>query len=500
MHDRLRLTAVTKNYGATRAVAFGAEEILTFSAGEIHAVAGENGAGKSTLMKILSGIVTPTSGSMELDGVPFAPNSVAEARALGVEIVLQEPGLIPTMTVAENLFLGREDHYSTSGMLNPIRQRKAAAEALAFVGLALNPSLLVGDLDLETQKLVELARAMAFKPRVLIIDEMTASLGKAGVNRLYDLLDQCARLGVAVLYISHYLEELFSLCDRITVMKDGRLVQTMASADLTESELQTMMVGRSLVGTLYHADLRGEVGQQVLLDIRDLWAGDKVKGCSLVVRAGEIVGLGGLVGCGNEQLAEAVFGSIARDSGSVTFRGRPILRATPRKSIRMGIGFVTGDREKNDLILQHSIQDNASLPNLPFRERLGFLSRRRDKTDVAALIDRLKVVCGGPEDVPGSLSGGNRQKVVLAKWLMRDYGLLILQNPTRGVDVGAKSDIYAVIRALASRGVGVLLVSDELNELIGMSDSILMMRDGEIAGAVDKESEPTEELLVGMMH
>ncbi|MCU1439244.1 MAG: hypothetical protein JWP85_241 [Rhodoglobus sp.] len=500
MNDRLKLTAITKNYGATRAVAFGAEESLTFSAGEIHAVAGENGAGKSTLMKILSGIVSPTSGSMELDGVSFAPNSVAEARALGVEIVLQEPGLIPTMTVAENLFLGREDHYSTVGMLNPIRQRKAAAEALAFVGLGLNPSLLVSELDLETQKLVELARAMAFKPRVLIIDEMTASLGKSGVNRLYSLLKQCAGLGVAVLYISHYLEELFSLCDRITVMKDGRLVQTMASADLTEAELQTMMVGRSLVGTLYHAELREDAREQVLLDIRDLWVGDKVKGVSLAIRSGEIVGVGGLVGCGNEQLAEAVFGSIARDSGRVTFRDSPVQRASQRKSIRMGVGFVTGDREKNDLILQHTIQDNALLPNVPFRGVFGFLSRRRDKSDVSMLIDRLKVVCGGPQDAPGNLSGGNRQKVVLAKWLMRDYRLLILQNPTRGVDVGAKSDIYAVIRSLASRGVGVLLVSDELNELIGMSDSILMMRDGEVSGVADKESGPTEELLVGMMH
>jgi ABC-type sugar transport system ATPase subunit len=496
----LKLTAITKNYGATKAVAFGAEESLTFASGEIHAVAGENGAGKSSLMKILSGIVGPTSGSMELDGVPFAPSSVAEARALGVEIVLQEPGLIPTMTVAENLFLGREDHYSTVGMLNPIRQRKAAAEALAFVGLTLNPSVLVGDLDLETQKLVELARAMAFKPRVLIIDEMTASLGKSGVTRLYELLEQCAALGVAVLYISHYLEELFSLCDRITVMKDGRLVQTMASTALTEPELQTLMVGRSLVGTLYHADLREDAGEDVLLDVRDLWVGHKVKGCSLTIRSGEIVGLGGLVGCGNEQLAEAVFGSISRDSGSVTYRGKPSLRATQRKSIRLGIGFVTGDREKNDLILQHSIQDNAALPNLPFRGVLGFLSRRRDKAEVSVLIDRLKVVCGGAQDLPGNLSGGNRQKVVLAKWLMRDYRLLILQNPTRGVDVGAKSDIYAVIRSLASRGVGVLLVSDELNELIGMSDSIIMMRDGEISGAVDRESGPTEELLVGMMH
>jgi ribose transport system ATP-binding protein len=500
LHDRLKLTAITKNYGATKAVAFGAEESLTFSSGEIHAVAGENGAGKSTLMKILSGIVGATSGSMELDGVPFAPSSVSDARALGVEIVLQEPGLIPTMTVAENLFLGREDHYSSFGVLDPFRQRKAAADALAFVGLAINPSVRVSDLDLETQKLVELARAMAFKPRVLIIDEMTASLGKAGVNRLYALLKQCAALGVAVLYISHYLEELFSLCDRITVMKDGRLVQTMASTDLTEPELQTMMVGRSLVGTLYHTELREDAREQVLVDIRDLRVGSKVRGVSLAIRSGEIVGVGGLVGCGNEQLAEAVFGSLARDSGSVTYRGRPSERASQRKSIRMGIGFVTGDREKNDLILQHSIQDNVSLPNVPFRGVLGVLSRRRDKSDVAALIDRLKVVCRGPQDMPGNLSGGNRQKVVLAKWLMRDYGLLILQNPTRGVDVGAKSDIYAVIRSLASRGVGVLLVSDELNELIGMSDSILMMRDGEISGAVDRESGPTEELLVGMMH
>ncbi|HEY4193806.1 MAG TPA: sugar ABC transporter ATP-binding protein [Mesorhizobium sp.] len=498
---RLVLKGIRKTYDASTVLDLSNSEDVVFRQGEIHGLAGENGAGKSTLVKVVCGLVSPTIGSMELDGKPYAPTNLAEARAAGVEIVLQEPGLVPGLTVADNLFLGRERIYSRFRILNGRRRDELARNALGRVGATTPINKRAGDLDLESQKFVELARALAFEPRVLVIDEMSASLTKQGVVRMSRVLREAAAQGTAILYISHYLEETFDLCQQVTVLKDGRHVQTLATDKLDESHLQTLMVGRSLVSELYHEGSRAAPAELAApaLKISGLKAGRAVRDFSLDVKAGEIVGLGGLVGCGSEEIAHAIFGVGRMADGEITLSGNPYRPSSSRHAIDSGVGFVSGDREANDLLLQATIQDNIALPTLPMRSNWGLTSRRGDAAEASKVIRELSIACRGPADYPAKLSGGNRQKVVLGKWMLRRPNVLVLQNPTRGVDVGAKLLIYSTLRRLAGMGTAILLISDELNELRGMSDRIVIMRRGMIAGWFDASANPSEEELVACM-
>jgi ribose transport system ATP-binding protein len=501
-HDaRLALRGIRKTYDATTVLDLSQGADVVFRRGEIHALAGENGAGKSTLVKIVCGLVNPSAGMMELDGAPYAPGTLADARAAGVEIVLQEPGLVPGLSVADNLFLGRERLYSKFGFLDGRRRDRLARAALERVGLSILPDMRAGDLDLESQKFVELARALAFEPRVLVIDEMSASLTRQGVMRMSQVLREAAAAGTAILFISHYLEETFDLCQQVTVLKDGRHVETLPTAGLDESQLQTLMVGRSLVSELYHEGERAAFSPAAppVLAISGLGAGKAVRDFDLDISAGEIVGLGGLVGCGSEDVAHAIFGVGRAGSGTMKLAGRPYAPHGSREAIDSGVGFVSGDREANDLLLQATIQDNIALPTLPSRAKWGVTSRSDDAARSRTIIEQLAIACRGPADFPSNLSGGNRQKVVLGKWMLQRPQLLVLQNPTRGVDVGAKSLIYRTLRELAGLGTAILLISDELNELRGMSDRIIVMRRGAIAGQFDAHTSPSEEDLVACM-
>jgi ABC-type sugar transport system ATPase subunit len=499
--DRLVLKAIRKVYDVSTVLDLTDCGDVVFRRGEIHALAGENGAGKSTLVKVVCGLVSPTDGSMDLDGKPYAPATLADARAAGVEIVLQEPGLVPGLTVSDNLFLGRERLYSRLGFLDGRRRDELARQALERVGAAIPTNARAGDLDLESQKFVELARALAFRPRVLVVDEMSASLTKQGVNRMSEVLREAAGQGTTILFISHYLEETFELCQRVTVLKDGRHVQTLPTRDLDESQLQTLMVGRSLVSDLYHDDVHKPSANAdgAVLSISRLRAGNAVRDFSLDLQGGEIVGLGGLVGCGSEDIAHAIFGVGRMTGGDMTLAGKPYRPRSSREAIDSGVGFVSGDREANDLLLQSTIQDNIALPTIPLRSKWGITSRRDDAAEAGKVIERLAIACRGPADYPANLSGGNRQKVVLGKWMLQRPILLVLQNPTRGVDVGAKSLIYRTLRELARMGTAILLISDELNELRGMSDRIVIMRRGAIAGKFDASASPSEEDLVACM-
>lgn len=497
---RLALKGIRKAYDVSTVLDLTDCGDVVFRRGEIHALAGENGAGKSTLVKVVCGLVPPTEGTMELDGKPYSPANLADARAAGVEIVLQEPGLVPGLTVADNLFLGRERLYSRFRLLNGRRRDELARNALQRVGATIPTGMRAGDLDLESQKFVELARALAFQPRVLVVDEMSASLTKQGVVRMSRVLREVATEGTTILFISHYLEETFDLCQRVTVLKDGRHVRTLATTELDESQLQTLMVGRSLVSELYHDEARvPAAASAAVLSISGLSAGKAVRDFSLDVRGGEIVGLGGLVGCGSEDVAHAVFGVGNVSGGKMALSGEPYRPGSSRQAIDRGVGFVSGDREANDLLLQATIQDNIALPTLPMRSRWGVTSRREDAVEAGKVIRQLSIACRGPADYPANLSGGNRQKVVLGKWMLRRPRLLVLQNPTRGVDVGAKSLIYRTLRELAGMGTAILLISDELNELRGMSDRIVIMRRGAIAGKFDGSTNPSEEDLVACM-
>jgi rhamnose transport system ATP-binding protein len=495
----LSLTGMRKEYPGTLAVNFDPDERLDFMRGEIHALVGENGAGKSTLVSIIAGVVPPTAGRMRLGDAPYAPRDVVDARRTGVDIVLQEPALVDTMTVEENLLLGRENVYAPRTFFRPQARRRLAEAALATISRSIPLRATAGSLSLEDQKFVELARAISQRPRVLVIDEMTANLSERGVPELFSLLRAFADDGGLVIYISHYLDEVFQLCDRVTVMKDGRLVRTLAPSEVTEDELSVLMVGRSLKATMFRSDAEARTDGDVVLEVDGLGVEGRFSDVTFSLHRGEVLGVAGLVGCGSEALALCLFGDLQPSAGAIRIDGQRREFGQPRDAIGAAIAFVPSDREREGLILNLSLERNIGLPALRWISRFGMIGPRVETNLARRFIGELGIVARGPGDIPFNLSGGNRQKVVLAKWLVRDNRVLILHNPTRGVDVGGKAEIYRLIRSLADAGVGILLVSDELPELIGLSDTLLVMRQGSVAATVSRAERPSEEALIGYM-
>jgi ribose transport system ATP-binding protein len=495
----LRLRGIRKQYPGTLAVDLDPAADLDFNRGTVHALVGENGAGKSTLMGIVAGVTPPTEGEMVLDGRPFTPRDVVDARRQGVDIVLQEPGLVDTMSVEENLLLGRESTYAPRVFFTPGERRRLATSAMAHLRRSIPLSRVAGNLSLEDQKFVELARALSQDPRVLIIDEMTAALSERGVTELFEMLRAFAERGGLVIYISHYLEEVFQLCDRVTVMKDGKVVKTMNPGETSEDELSVLMVGRSIKATMFRDDNEAHVGGEPVLEVTGLGMPGHFIDVTFTLHRGEVLGIGGLIGCGSETLALTLFGDLQPVAGEIRVNGRAVAFRQPRDAIQASIGFVPSDREREGLILNLALERNIGLPALPWLSRLGIIGPRVEARIARRLLGQLAITSRGPSDIPFNLSGGNRQKVVLAKWLVRHTDVLVLHNPTRGVDVGGKAEIYQLIRQLADNGVGILLVSDELPELIGLSDTLLVMRKGAVKGRVSRADGPTEEMLIGYM-
>jgi ABC-type sugar transport system ATPase subunit len=495
----LALIGIRKEYPGTIAVDFGADTRLEFRRGEIHALVGENGAGKSTLVSVIAGVQAPSAGTMVLEGRPHQPRDAVEARRNGVDIVLQEPGLIETMSVEENLLLGRESLYAPWGFFMPSARRRPAQAALDHIRRPIPLEKRAGDLNLEDQKFVELARALSQAPKVLVIDEMTASLSEQGVPALFEILRAFAKAGGTVIYISHYLEEVAALCDRVTVMKDGAIVRTLDARTTTEDELSVLMVGRSVLSSMYRSDEAARTTGEVVLEARGLTVRDRFRDLDLTLHAGEIVGVAGLIGCGSETLALTLFGDVRPDAGGIRLHGRPFAPRDPGEAIAAGVALVPGDREREGLILNLAIERNIGLPSVPWLATYGVIGPRVERRIASRLMDEVRIVARGPGVVPYSLSGGNRQKVVLSKWLVRYCRALILHNPTRGVDIAGRAEIYGVIRQLADRGVAVLLVSDDLPELLGLSDTLLVMRRGAVSAVMSRDQQPTEESVIGFM-
>jgi ABC-type sugar transport system ATPase subunit len=493
----LVLRGLKKRFPGTLAVNLD-EAPLGFHAGEIHGVVGENGAGKSTLFKLIAGISPPSAGVMQLGGRPYAPHDAAAARRLGVDIVVQEPGLVDTMSVEDNLVLGREGTYAPHVIFNPRRRTALAAAALSHVPVAASLGALAGRLTLEDQKLVELARALSQKPSILLIDEITASLSHRSIPQVFELLRGFAAQGGLVLYISHHLREIFELCHRVTVMRDGAVVSTFLTSDTSEAQLTSLMVGRVIAKPSTRAGVARGEGVS-LLEVENLAVEGRFSDVTFNLRPGEIVGIGGLVDCGSETLALALFGAVRPTRGRMKLGGLPLSPGHPRAAIRQNIGFVPSDRDREGLILGLSIERNIGLPALARAPHHGLVRPANERRTAAALLERLDIRSRGAADLPLTLSGGNRQKVVLAKWLASDIRLLILHNPTRGVDVGGKEEIYRIIHDLCDAGVGIVLVSDDLPELIRLSDSLLIMRGGSVSYRTTRESEPSEHELIGYM-
>jgi ABC-type sugar transport system ATPase subunit len=481
----LKLEGVSKNWPGVRALDDVSMELFP---GEIHALIGENGAGKSTLLKILFGVVQADSGALHIDGKRAELGSPAEAMALGISMVHQELSLVPQLTAVQNIVLGRER--SIAGFIDWSAVREEALTALERLDFTANPNVPVRRLSVGQQQIVELARALAIDAKVIILDEPTASLSVHESEKLFAILRELRAAGHALVYVSHRLAEVFDLADRATVLRDGKRIGTVERGpDLTEKTLVRMMVGRGLddVGNLPHV-----VPGEPVLEVRGLTREGAFQNISFEIRRGEIVGMAGMVGAGRTEVARCIVGADRRDDGSVFIGGVDAHIRTPADAVKAGIAFLTEDRKHQGLALRMSLAKNVTLAAVP--SRFGFIDRRQQGESAGRSLARVSATIPLGR-LAGQLSGGNQQKVVLAKWLLTQSKIFIFDEPTRGIDVGAKVEIYALIRDLADKGAAILMISSELPELLRMSDRILVMHEGEIAGEMAR-ADATEERVV----
>jgi len=462
--------------------------------GEVHALVGGNGAGKSTLINVMSGAVRPDSGTVEVDGSVVASMTPAVARTLGIAVIHQQPSLFGQLTVAENIAFALDDRRRWRRIDWPARHR-LAADLLARVGAAIDPERLVETLSMPEQQLVEIAKAIGAHARVLIMDEPTASLSEREVARLFDTIRRLRSEGAGIIYISHRLEEVFALADRVTVLRDGQTVGTRPREALTSSGLISMMIGRELSSIfpkepVAHTDIALELRQ-----ISCKAAG--VRDISLTLRRGEILGLAGLVGSGRTELAGTIFGLTPADSGELLVRGAAASVTSPADAIRHGIGYVPEDRRRHGVVPDMPVAENVSLASLGQVARRGLIDRASERRQAEQYVEQLQIKAASVAQHVDSLSGGNQQKVALAKWLATKPSILILDEPTQGVDVGSKAEIHSLMQQMASRGLAILMISSELPEILGMSDRIAVMRNGTLSGVLARE-EATQERVMAM--
>ncbi|WP_106241014.1 sugar ABC transporter ATP-binding protein [Allonocardiopsis opalescens] len=461
---------------------------LRLRAGEVHALVGENGAGKSTLVKTLAGVHRPDTGHVEVDGRPVRFTGPADARAAGVAVIYQEPTLFPDLSVAENIFMGRQP----LGRLRRIDRaatRAAAAALFDRLGVRIDPDRPARGLSIADQQLVEIAKALSLDARVLVMDEPTAALSGVEVERLFAVVRSLRDGGAAVLFISHRFDEVFALCDRITVLRDGAHVSTDPVERLDTDTVVRAMVGRE-VAALFPKE-ETEPGE-VLLEVEGLSRAGVFSDVGFTVRAGEIVALAGLIGAGRSEVVRAVFGIDRYDSGTVRVAGRPLPPGRPAAAMAAGLALVPEDRRQQGLVMDLSVQRNAALTRRWALSRLGWLSGRAERAFARTWTERLRVKAPDPADPVATLSGGNQQKVVLAKWLATEPKVLIVDEPTRGIDVGTKAEVHRLLSELAGRGLAVLMVSSELPEVLGMADRVLVMHEGRLAADIPR-SEADEE-------
>ncbi len=484
----LKLEAISKRFGPTLALN---NVQFDLRSGEVHALMGENGAGKSTLMKILAGSIQRDAGKIFVNGQEVDIRSTRDSRANGIAIIHQELNTIPAMTVAENLSLGNEPR-TRMGTLDRKRVLNDAREKLARIGAHIDPGRPLGSLSIGMQQMVEIARAVSEDAKVLVLDEPTAALSRAEALQLYALIEQMRAEGVGLIYISHRMEEVWRLADRVTVFRDGGFVGTNAMADISPEDVVRMMVGRP-VADLYTHDLRSP--GKVMLSVTNL-AGDKVGPVDFNVRAGEVVCMAGLIGSGRTEVARLLFGADRRTGGTVTVDGRASKPSDPHGAIDDGIGMVPEDRKVQGLFLDHSVEKNIAISSLDHFVTAGVVRQAQVRSGVLAQMKRLRLRQNALDLPVKALSGGNQQKAALARWLMRDSHVLILDEPTRGVDIGAKHEIYEVINELARAGKAILVISSDLPEAIGISDRLLIMREGRIVHEMESRDATEEAVMI----
>ena len=485
----LRLAGITKSFGGVRALR-GVD--FELRAGEVHALLGENGAGKSTLIKVIAGAHAPDGGTMELDGRPLTDLTPAAARRLGIAVIYQQPALFADLSVAENIALRADP----SGPWQRVRwgeRRRQARALLDRVGAAIDPDAAVRSLAMPQQQLVEIAASLSSDARVLILDEPTASLGAHDARNLFRVIAELRAAGVGIVYISHRLDEVMQVADRVTVLRDGAYVTTRDAAGITPAEMIRLMVGRPLDAVFHKAEV--EIGN-LALEVRGLGCdASGVHDVDLAVREGEILGLAGLVGAGRTELARVLFGLTPADAGEIIVKGQPVVVRRPADAVAAGMAYLPEDRRRHGVILELPVDVNTTLAILRRISRGTFIDFAAERTVSQDLVRRLGTKTPGVAATVGTLSGGNQQKVALARWLATEPAVIILDEPTQGVDVGAKAEIHRLIGELAAGGLAVVLISSELPEVLGVSDRIAVMRGGTIVATLDRAEATQERVL-----
>ncbi|MSR66074.1 MAG: sugar ABC transporter ATP-binding protein [Pedosphaera sp.] len=464
---------------------------LRLHSGEVLALLGENGAGKSTLMKVLGGAHRADAGDIEIDGRVSVFHSPADSRRAGIAVIHQEFNLIPALTAWENIFLGQE--ITRAGFLMPAEERRRAAELFKRLGVEMALDLPCRQLTTAQQQIVEIAKALAFDARIIVMDEPSAALSHHEVARLFGIIRDLKSNGIGIIYISHRLDEISAIADRVTFLRDGVNVGESPIGELTRAVMIERMVGRELKDEF--PPRTAKIGGP-RLEVQGLRKGRAVKGVSFTVRRGEILALTGLVGAGRTETVRLIFGADRREAGKIFIDGKPLDIRSPRDAIAAGMGLLTEDRKWQGLVLGHSARENFGLPNLSWLSTNGFVRMRREREEFGRYVETLKIKLPHLEQRAGHLSGGNQQKVVLAKWLARNCDVLIFDEPTRGIDVGAKYEIYRLMNELVMQGKAILMISSELPEVLGMADRILVMHEGRVTGEIADARSATQEQIM----
>ena len=484
----IEMTGIMKSFG-TNQVLDNAGFFLRD--GEVHALMGENGAGKSTLMKILTGVYTRDGGIVKVNGQEVNYSNPQEAEAAGIVFIYQELNVMFDLTVEENLFMGKEITKGF-GICDKKAMRAKAEEVLERMGVSIPVDTVMSDLSVGQQQMIEICKALLVDAKVIIMDEPTAALTQSETAALFEVIENLKKRGVSIVYISHRMEEIFELCDRITVLRDGQYIDTCEIKDITMDDVVKMMIGRE-IGERYPS--RNHSVGKTVFEVKGLSRKGAFNDVSFTVGAGEVLGVSGLMGAGRTEIMQAIFGYLPADSGEILIDGQPVKIKNPMDAMKAGIGFITEDRKVEGLMLDKTIRENIALANLGTISGSGVVSKAKEKSLISRGIEEFKIRCFGTEHECGNLSGGNQQKVVLAKWIYTEPKILILDEPTRGVDIGAKKEIYNVINDMARKGVAIIMVSSELPEILGMSDRVMVVREGDVRGILDIKNASQESIM-----
>jgi ribose transport system ATP-binding protein len=461
--------------------------------GDVLALLGENGAGKSTLMKIVSGVYKKDEGQILIDGNEVEIQGIKHAENLGITIIHQELSVLPNLTVAQNIFLGNEKFSKGTRKINKAWMREKSKYFLEQIGCNIDPNTIVKDINLGEMQMIEIAKALTKNSSVIIMDEPTTALTDVETQKLFEVIRKLKQKGIAVIYISHRMNEIFQICDSITVLRDGKYIGAVETKDVTKDELITMMVGRKLEEQFPYKEVEKE---NILLKVENVSMKDRVKNVSFEIKSGEILGVAGLMGAGRTELAKTIFGDYKKDSGTIYIDGEKVNINSPKDAIKHGICYLSEDRKKEGLVLNMSVAQNMTLSNLiKYENKLKKIDKKVEKGEVEEYIKKLSIKTPNQDQLVKNLSGGNQQKVILAKWLMLSPKILIVDEPTKGIDVGAKKEIYEVLNKLKSNGKAVIMISSDMAEILGVSDRIMVMHEGKVTGELKREEATQESVM-----